>query len=310
MIVHGGPAFNAPGVAMRGLNRTVATATRELVRHFTLVFWDQRGSGKSRRGVPPESLNFEQYVRDTIELVDHLRERFGQDRIVLAGLSWGSAIAATVAARHPETLYAYVGLAQITNWAEADGITYRWALEEAQSRGNRRLLRALHRMGPPPYATPQAWKPLRAVLMQLGAMLYKAPGVKPPNILTEYVLPLLRSPDYSLGDALSALFVSTQRAFTPRMIADFGRINLFRDASRIDVPVHVLHGRHDRWVPSEQAARWVQALRAPSKRLVWLEKSSHAFHAEDQDAVERYLIDVVLPRVMTERAEQQLTRQR
>ncbi len=139
--------------------------------------------------------------------------------------------------------------------------------------------------------------------MQLGAMLYKAPGVTPPNILTEYAWPLLRSPDYTLMDALSALFVSTVRAFTPRMIEDFGRIDLFRDASRIDVPVHVLHGRHDRWVPSEQVQRWVEEVRAPSRRLVWLEQSSHAFHHVDQDAVERYLIDVVRPSLTGHRAQ-------
>jgi hypothetical protein len=46
------------------------------------VQWDQRGAGKSySSALQPESLNIEQFVADTLELVQLLRSRFGAEKI-------------------------------------------------------------------------------------------------------------------------------------------------------------------------------------------------------------------------------------
>ncbi|CAI9394889.1 hypothetical protein BACSP_03943 [Bacillus sp. T2.9-1] len=36
-----------PGVSNRGRDYALVMTTKELVKHFTVVFWDQRGTGKS-----------------------------------------------------------------------------------------------------------------------------------------------------------------------------------------------------------------------------------------------------------------------
>ena len=46
---------------------------------FTMVWWEQRGSGISYHAdAPPESVNPDQLVSDTVELTNILRQRFGQ----------------------------------------------------------------------------------------------------------------------------------------------------------------------------------------------------------------------------------------
>lgn len=44
LFVHGGPCMPVPGVVSRGQDYAICTMTKELVKHFVLVFWDQRGS--------------------------------------------------------------------------------------------------------------------------------------------------------------------------------------------------------------------------------------------------------------------------
>ena len=57
---------------------------RDLENYFTVVQWDRRGAGKSySSSVPPETMNVEQMISDTYELVQHLRSRFGQPKIYL-----------------------------------------------------------------------------------------------------------------------------------------------------------------------------------------------------------------------------------
>jgi pimeloyl-ACP methyl ester carboxylesterase len=82
LLLHGGPSMPFPGVSSRGRDYTIVTNTKELVKHFVLVFWDQRSTGKSyHRGIPQKTMNVSQFVADKIELTDYLRERFFQKNI-------------------------------------------------------------------------------------------------------------------------------------------------------------------------------------------------------------------------------------
>ena len=47
-------------------------------------------------------MNIGQFVADTRELTVYLLAKFGQERLVLAGHSWGSVIAALRVAKYPE----------------------------------------------------------------------------------------------------------------------------------------------------------------------------------------------------------------
>jgi pimeloyl-ACP methyl ester carboxylesterase len=47
LFIHGGPSMPVPGVSCRGVDYVLITTTKELVKHFTIVYWDQRGTGKS-----------------------------------------------------------------------------------------------------------------------------------------------------------------------------------------------------------------------------------------------------------------------
>ncbi len=67
-----------------------------LSRDFTLIRFDQRGSGLSDRNVKDQS--FEAWVRDLETVTDAI----GLDRFNLLGISQGGAVAAEYAVRHPE----------------------------------------------------------------------------------------------------------------------------------------------------------------------------------------------------------------
>jgi len=138
-----------PGTSQLTSNRR---NTRHLETYFTVVNWDQRGAGKSYRAIRDTgSMNIGQFVADTRELTLYLLAKFHQERLVLAGHSWGSVIAALTAANYPELYSCYVGIGQADRMEEAEEASYRWTLEQARKHGNRRAVAALVKMGPPPY---------------------------------------------------------------------------------------------------------------------------------------------------------------
>jgi predicted alpha/beta-fold hydrolase len=61
--------------------------------HFTVVWWEQRGSGISfNASIPPEMMTLEQMISDTLEMTNYLRRRFSQEKIYLMGHLGGTFI--------------------------------------------------------------------------------------------------------------------------------------------------------------------------------------------------------------------------
>src|SRR5829696_593945 len=85
ILLHGGPGLSETGL-FRHFNAP-------LEESFTVVYWDQRGAGKSfDRNIPRSSLTVDQLVSDLDELVDAVCARLGKARVAIFGHSWGSAL--------------------------------------------------------------------------------------------------------------------------------------------------------------------------------------------------------------------------
>ena len=73
-----------------------------LEQDFTVIYWDQRGCGRSLRGPHnPAGISVKAMVADTVSLLEYLRDRFGRKTCV-AGFSFGAALAAFAAAQRPD----------------------------------------------------------------------------------------------------------------------------------------------------------------------------------------------------------------
>lgn len=92
IILHGGP----------GLHHGYLLAELPILsKKHKLVFYDQRGSGKSVPAVlDTENINIEVFVQD----LENLRESLGLEKFSLVGHSWGGFLAMHYAIHHPENL--------------------------------------------------------------------------------------------------------------------------------------------------------------------------------------------------------------
>jgi proline iminopeptidase len=89
VILHGGPDFNH-NYLLPDLDR--------LSSAFHLIYYDQRGRGKSSRGVAPEAVDINSEVHD----LDRLRQYFGLGEIAVLGHSWGCVLAMEYATCHSD----------------------------------------------------------------------------------------------------------------------------------------------------------------------------------------------------------------
>ena len=95
IVVHGGPGMD---------HSYLLPGMRRLARSNRVIFYDQRGGGRTEGEVSRATVSFDTFLGDISALADSLR----LGRFTLMGHSWGGLIALRYAARHPDRLRALV----------------------------------------------------------------------------------------------------------------------------------------------------------------------------------------------------------
>jgi pimeloyl-ACP methyl ester carboxylesterase len=280
LLLHGGP-----GTSELGLWRVHNLAALE--QRFTVAVWDQRGAGKSYAAREPISaMTVEQLVADARELSEWLRRRFGQERIYLAGHSWGSLLGVLTVERHPELFHAYVGIGQAVSMGEGERLSYEWALARAEEARDQRSVARLRKIGPPPWSGDVVAKVLaqRTVLARYGGEVHGNPRGAALILLGC----VLKTTEYCWRDRVNVFrgAFASMRVLWPQIQS----IDLMEQAPELEVPVYLLEGRHDHEAPSVLAERWFRTLAAPRKALLWFERSAHLPNVEEPEAFNDFFV--------------------
>ena len=80
------------------------------------------------------------------------------------------------------------------------------------------------------------------------------------------------------------------------MCSEVSRLDLTTLAPELHTPAFFFLGRLDRWVPPAISQRYIDALRAPSKELLWFEDSAHEPFLDEPAKFQRAMLELVLPR--------------
>lgn len=273
LFLHGGP-----GVCER---HQVLNYQSGLAETATLVCWDQRGSGLSYdRHLDPETMTVSRMVDDAAELVDLLKNRFGKEKILVVGHSWGTLLGTLLAHRYPDGIRAYIGMGQYVDGDENEAISYRFVYDEALRRGDKKAVRALEKIGAP---VKGHYKSLDDLMVQRNLMTKYGGGTfgKKDSLMKSLVIPLLKTPEYSLRDIKKyrdGAFFSLKTLWEE--VVD---VNFFQEVRALPMPVYLTEGRHDQNTPIPIAQRWFDALEAPKKEWIWFERSAHTPMIEEPE---------------------------
>jgi pimeloyl-ACP methyl ester carboxylesterase len=254
---------------------------------FTVIYWDQRGCGRSlRRRTDRAGVSLEAMVADTVSLLEFLAGRFG-GKTYVAGFSFGATLGAYAAAHRPDLVATLVTVGMDIDGATAGHAAYDFALAAARTRGNRRATRQLEAIGPPPHLTTKQFSTRVRWATNFGGVTTDQTYA---TLVRALLASLIRSPDYSAADIIRTVrgITATQAALLP----DLASMDLTRTLPRLEVPVVMVQGRHDQVAPGAAAQRYASCLQAPSKELVWFENSAHTPHLEEPGKFRDLLIGI------------------
>lgn len=260
-----------------------------LEKHFVVVNWDQPGAGKSFDSVDRSKMTVERYLEDGHALVLQLKERFKQDKIYIAGESWGSAFGVLFVQRYPELFHAFAGTGQMVAFTENDQMCYDFALNWARERGDTEKVAKLTKQGPPPYYDSGVAMEQATYLLDTFSYMNQNPAIYGRKAST---WDDLAASEYAIYDKVSWLrgVLETLGVVYPQL----WDIDFRKQAAKLDVPVYFLIGRHDVNAPVKLVEDYMAVLEAPHKEIVWFEHSGHTPWVTEADEFVRVLAEKVL----------------
>ena len=250
VIVHGGPDFD---------HRYFLPELDRLADAFRLVYYDQRGRGRSADGVRPEDVT----LRSEVEDLDRVRSHFGLESIAVLGHSWGGVVAMEYAIRHPDRV-SHLLLMDTAPASAGDWRRLRESFAERRPAEDRAEMQAI-----------AATDAFQRGDLEAEAAYYRIHfrmTLRQPDLL-EALVARLRS-DYTAEGVLLA------RAIEDRLYAETSGSpgwDLFPALRELEVPTLLLHGEYD-FVPVELAARIAEAV--PGARLSVLPGCGHFTYLE------------------------------
>ncbi len=264
-----------------------------LERDFVVVTWDQRGTGASYAAFEPAAtLTLDRAVADTIELTEHLRDRFDADQIYLVGNSYGTLLGVLAAQQRPDLYAAFVGTGQMVDVLETDRMFYEDTLAHARRVGDDATVDTLRTLGPPPYDDPLAMIPVTA-----GEQVWNdytgVEGHQGKREFTEH----LGAAEYSVLDKVSTVagLADTYAVLYPRL----QDLDLRTDVPRLDVPVFLVEGRYEARGRIEPVRDWFDRLEAPTKRLITFDLSGHRPFVEEPERFSEVMTGTVVAEVLS-----------
>jgi pimeloyl-ACP methyl ester carboxylesterase len=260
--------------------------------NFTVVWWEQRGSGLSYSAdIPPETMTLEQLISDTLEVTKYLRQRFGQKKIYIMGHSGGTFIGIQAAAQAPELYHAYIGVAQMSNQLKSEKLAYEYMLQQFKEDGNTGMVRKLEAAP----VTMMGGTPAGYVALRDPAMHSLGIGTTHDmdSVLTGIFLPSLQSRDYTFMEKVN-MWRGKSSSGISIVWGNMMTTDLSIQVTELDLPVYFFEGIYDYTCSYMEAKAYFEKLHAPVKGFYTFEHSAHSPIFEEPEKMQKILLEDVL----------------
>lgn len=281
LFLHGGP-----GMPEFFLQNTHPTG---LEQDFTVVWWEQRGAGMSwSRDLDPSDLTIDRLILDTVEVADYLRNRFGQDRILLLGHSWGSFLGLQVAASAPDRFTAYIGMAQVAHQLRSEVMAREVMIETYRNMVESRMA---NRLDAAPVSLEDGMSD--AYLRLRDAATHRLGGGTTrdmTSVISGVFLPVMGLSVYTLREKIG---LWRGKAWSRDALwEEILHADLSDRVERLEIPMHFFIGTHDLTAMPALSRSLFDGIEAPDKRYHVFEHSAHSPLFEEPNRAREILREI------------------
>lgn len=275
IFVHGGPCCSEIPYVRKYQD--------DLEKDFTIVHYDQRGSGKSYVfGKDYSKVTTQTHVSDLLELTGYIESYLEKEKVILIGHSFGTYISTMAAAQNPELYQAYIGIGQMSNPIEGELNNLSKCIEAAKETGNEKDANYL--------------KDLEQSILE-GKMIAPREYVRKYGYAArkidedkDYLLGFLFGKEYNLIDAIR--FYTASIKYQDKLIAESFNFPITQIVNQINIPVYFVMGKYDGMTSPEAAKKYLDNITGTGKKeFVLFEESAHYPQFEEEQKFCEWMIN-------------------
>ena len=259
-ILHGGPDFD---------HNYLLPDMDRLSGDFRLIYYDQRGRGKSAGNVQPEDVT----IKSEIEDLEALRRYFQLESVAVLGHSWGGVLAMEYAIRHPDRVSHLI----LMNTAPASHDDYALFRQEFLKKLGDDAEKRQALSSSAAYAEGDPDTVAAYYRIQYGAT------VRRPDDLDKVIASLRAS--FTKESILKSWAVEDRLMEETWRLSDY---DLLPELTGLSIPTLIIHGDYD-FVPVECSVHIAEAI--PGACLVVLKETGHFSYLESPNEVRKAIVD-------------------
>ena len=273
IFVHGGPCCSEIPY--------VRKYQKDWEKDFTIVHYDQRGSGKSYKfGTDCSQVTTATHVEDLIALTEYIEEYLGTDKVILLGHSFGTYIGTQAAAQRPDLYRAYVGIGQMSDTVSSELSTLDKCIAAAREKGDLKAAEELEAMRDPISEGKQITPRDKVYEYGFGARLI--------NDNRDYTLAFIFGPEYNLIDV--ARYLTATNKYQDGLIMEALEHPITDIVDKIDIPVYFAMGKYDGMTSPEAAEEYLKSIRGDGeKKYIHFNESAHYPQFEEKEAFYKWM---------------------
>lgn len=249
----------------------------EISSDYTLVSWDQRGCGRTyyqnQKSDPQnQTASFEQAVKDVDALVDYLCKRFGKNKIIIMGHSYGSLLGVKYVHAHSEKVECYIGIGQTVSIMDTQTANYNQIMNQLnlENKKTDAFTAAYNTFK----ANPNIQNLTSFQRLSLRYFL-KNLDIEQPNQLKL----IFSSPDLSWKDVqwlLGMIRIKKHYARNKKLLDYTVSANIYNVGTNFNLPMFFISGEYDKSCNPALVKTYCEKIEAPTKKLVIMEKCGHS----------------------------------
>jgi len=278
IMLHGGP-----GLA----NSYVAYYQQPYVDFCNVVYYDQRGAGKTqiRNQSTPESLSLDVMLEDLRQTITYIKKKYNTSKIYLAGHSWGSMLGTQYVLTYPNDVAGYIGYGQGVPNSKQDRHYYEFVKAEVMKSGNLEHISAFEQVSE---SFPNV--PRENYFEQYNIVAGIGFGLGYDFMVNDVFEIYANSPTWKDADAINAEIVEK---LNEKLYAEILYDWEVDEEKSYTVPVYYILGRHDEMTSSVIAAEYFETIKAPQKKLYWIEDAGHLLDTDNPSAFFKVIKEIL-----------------
>lgn len=278
LFIHGGPGQTESFIAY--------IVEEYAERNYNIVYYDQRGAGKTYLKSKKEKPDTETLKKDLLEIVLYLKKRYQKEKIGILGHSWGSVLGSMFALEYPEHTLCYIGCGQLINMLQNERVGLEKLKEAIEKAENKKDQKKLEKIGeyPPSHFDMKEYRKMGIVRNLQGKYDLAVSFDK------DMIKKIMKSPIMGIKDILPFI---TGGVVNRKVMAELMSFDLREKGIHYEVPVFYVLGERDWQTPVEIGKAYFKEIEAPFKKLYLIKEAGHITMLDNLPAYRRAVCEIV-----------------